>query len=102
MVPRPPESFEQFEQRARKAFRAGAAEARYGRYHSSHAIVAEPGGAFAVRLLEYTEAERDAYYAEHRMFMPESAEQIAKPRTLVATAPTLDAVLAIVKRSWPG
>jgi len=101
MAPRLPEAFEQFEQRARSALSGGASEVRFGRHHHSHAIVTEPDGSFAVRRLEYTQAERDAYFAAHRMFMPESAEQISKPRTVVATTRTLDEVLQIVKRSWP-
>jgi hypothetical protein len=99
--PRAPESYEHFEQRARRALGAGAAEVRYGLHHFSHALVTEPDATFTVRLLEYTQAEADAYLAEHGMFMPESAESISTARTVIAKARTLDDALAMVKRDWP-
>jgi hypothetical protein len=101
MAPRVPEAFDQFVARAKDSLANGATEVRYGLHHFSHAIVVEPNGTFAVRRLEYSEEERLAYYEERGMFTPEAAEMISKPRSVVWTAATLDALLAIVQRNWP-
>lgn len=100
MGPRIPETFEAFAKRLKKALKKGHAEIRYGRHHFSHAVCLEDG-VFRVRRLECSKEEAEAYMREHGMFMPENAEAISKPRTLEFEAPSLDALLAILKKHWP-
>jgi hypothetical protein len=99
MAPRLPETFEAFEARARQALEKGQAQVRYGLHHHSHALCSEDG-VFRVRQLETTAEEAEAYLKEHGIFMPEHNEEIAKPRTLLFEASTLDEVLAWIGSRW--
>ena len=74
----------------------------FGAHHFTHAACREDG-AWRVRRLEFTTEEAEAYRkANDGMFMPESAEEISKPRTLIFEAPTLEALVAeLQKRDWP-
>jgi hypothetical protein len=97
MAPRRPESRRELAKRLRDSFAHGASVVRFGRHHFSHAVCRE-SDQWRVRALETTAEERDAYMAEHGMFMPESQEAIAKPRTLLFESKSLDDVLAHVDR----
>ena len=100
MGPRLPESFENFGTRLRAAVAAGGSEVRFGEYHHSQAVCVEDG-VYRVRQLETSAEEAEAYLAEHGIFMPEHNEEIAKPRTLVLEAASVEAVLAALKPRWP-
>lgn len=100
MAPRLPESFESFATRLPSALAQGQTEVRFGGHHFSHAVCLE-AGVFRVRRLETTKEEAEAYLAEHGLFMPEHNEAIAKPRTLVFEAASLDELLATLKQRWP-
>ena len=100
MAPRPPETLKAFLMRLKKALEAGQKEVRYGLHHHSHAACLE-NGVFRVRRLEYTQEAADEYMLEHGMFMPESAEEISRPRTLEFEATTRKALAEILKQHWP-
>lgn len=92
VAPRMPETFEAFAARLRRALADGDTEVRFGLYHFSHAVCVEEG-AFRVRALEVSKEEGDAYLAEHGMFMPEHAEAISRPRTVVLEASSVEEIL---------
>lgn len=101
MAPRPLESRESFLVRLKRDAAAGRTEVRFGAHHFTHAACLEDG-VWRVRRLEFTREESDAFLKEHGHFMPEDAEDLGKPRTLVLEAPTLDALAAeLGKRAWP-
>lgn len=100
MAPRPPETLEAFLARLTRGLEEGRAEVRLGQHHASHAVCVEDG-VYRVRRLEHTREEAEAYLAEHGIFMPEHAEVISQPRTLVLEAPTLEALTDALQRSWP-
>ena len=102
MAPRPLEPREAFVARLRRAAAEGRTELRFGAHHFSHAACLE-AGTWRVRRLEYTREEADARRAANGgRFMPEDAEDLGQPRTLVFEAPTLDALIAeLEKRPWP-
>src|SRR5688572_23981189 len=102
MAPRPLEKRADFITRLKKSAEQGATEVRFGGHHFTHAVCRE-GEVWRLRLLETTAEERDAYLAERGFFMPESQEEIAKPRTLRFEAPSLDKLIARIKKMpWPG
>lgn len=99
MAPRAPESLTEFLDRL--AASADGDVIRFGQYHHSHAVCREDG-LWRVRRLEHTQEEAEAYLAEHGYFMPESAEAISKPRTLVFEASSLAELAAMFRaRPWP-
>lgn len=101
MAPRALESRDAFITRLKQAAAAGQTQVRFGAHHFTHAACLE-GGVWRVRRLEHTREEADAYLKEHGYFMPESAEAISRPRTLVFEAPTLEALVAeFEKRDFP-
>lgn len=101
MAPRALESLDDFIKRLKRDAAAGRTEIRFGGHHYTHAACDEQG-TWRVRRLEYTQAEADEYLAKHNYFMPESAEAISKPRTLVFEAASLDALIKKLKSvSWP-
>lgn len=100
MAPRLPETFESFALRLPNAIAQGKREVRFGGHHFSHAVCLEEG-VFRVRRLETSKEEAEAYLAEHGIFMPEHNEAIAKARTLVFEAASLDELLATLKQRWP-
>ncbi len=73
---------------------------RFGAPHFTHAVCAE-GGAFRVRKLEFTSEEAEAYMRQHGMFMPEHAEEISKPRTIVLETATREALIEVLRQRWP-
>jgi hypothetical protein len=95
-----PETLEAFLSRLKRAIAKGQTEVRLGQHHFSHAVCVEDEH-FRVRRLEATREEMDAYRAAHGMFMPESLEEISKPRTLVFEATSLDAVAKWLAARWP-
>jgi hypothetical protein len=100
MAPRAPETLKAFLKRLDKALRSGETEVRYGLHHHSHAVCVEDG-VFRVRRLEHTPEEAEEYMREHGMFMPESAEEISKPRTLEFEVGTRKALAETLKQHWP-
>ena len=103
MAPRPLESREQFIRRLRAAGEGIAREPlRFGGHHSTHAVVVE-GGRWSVRRLILDQAKARAYFAEHRIFMPEHAEVLSEPGPEeVLAADSLDGLItAIEAREWP-
>ena len=101
MAPRTPESREDFIARLRKQVAGGAAEVRFGMHHFSHAVC-EESDAWRVRRLACSTEDAEAYMKEHGMFMPEHAEQLAKPTVAVMEAPSLDELIALMEaHSWP-
>lgn len=101
MAPRPLESRDQFATRLKREAADGATEVRFGAHHFSHAACLE-AGTWRVRRLEYTREQAEAFMKQHGHFMPENAEDLGRPRTLVFEAPTLDALIAeLEKRAWP-
>jgi hypothetical protein len=100
MAPRPPESFEAFVARLTKALNHGATEVRFGGHHVTHAVCVE-AGALRIRRLEHTPEEAEAYLREHGIFMPEHAEEMSKPRTLVLEAATIEELTHALRQRWP-
>lgn len=100
MAPRIPESFDAFAARLERALESGDTEVRFGQYHHSHAVCAEDG-VMRVRRLECSDEEAAAYLREHGIFMPEHAEEISRPRSLVYEARSLDALLLWLANRWP-
>lgn len=101
MAPRPLESRESFVARLRRAAADGRTEVRFGAHHFTHAACLEDG-VWRVRRLEHTREEAEAFLKQHGRFMPEDAEDLGRPRTLVFEAPTVDALVAeLGKRPWP-
>lgn len=101
MAPRPPESLDAFLARLSERAATGVEVIPFGQYHHSHAVCRE-GELWRVRRLEHTSEEAEAYLAEHGYFMPESAEAISKPRTLVFEASSLQELVAMFReRPWP-
>jgi len=101
MAPGPIETFGHFVERLSAAFAGGEEQVRFGRHHFAHAVCMEDGG-YRVRRLEHTREEAEAFMAEHGMFMPENAEAISTPRTLVLEAESLDALIETLRGlPWP-
>lgn len=101
MAPRAPETFDHFVERLRKAMAAGQSEVRFGQHHFSHAVCRETDG-WCVRRLECSAEDAEAYMAEHGMFMPENAEELSKPTSLLYRGDTLDDVIGwLGARPWP-
>jgi hypothetical protein len=100
VAPRAPETFEAFLSRLRGTLDQGGTQLRFGQHHFSHAVCVEDG-VYRVRRLECTKEEAEAYLREHGIFMPEHAEAISAPRTLVFEAPTLDGLIDFLRERWP-
>jgi hypothetical protein len=100
VAPRPPESFEAFVARLAKALKKGATEVRFGSHHFTHAVCVEDA-LLRVRRLEHSPEDAEAYLRQHGIFMPEHAEQISTPRTLVLEAASLDALMKSLEARWP-
>jgi len=101
MAPRALETKPEFLKRLKRDAAAGQNVVPFGAHHFTHAACREDG-AWRVRRLEYTQEEADAYLKANGMFMPESAEEISRPRTLVFDAPTLEALIAELEtHAWP-
>lgn len=102
MAPRPLESRDVFIARLRAAAAKGLrAPLGFGGHHYSHVVVAEDG-AWRVRKLVLDPAKAEAFLAEHRMFMPEHAEQLSEPGPVVLEAASLEGLIAALRSSpWP-
>jgi len=101
MAPRSPESRQDFIARLRERAAAGDDEIRFGRHHFTHAACREDD-VWRIRRLEFSQADADAFREEHGMFMPENAEAISKPTTLVLEAASLDDLVSqILDGPWP-
>lgn len=103
MAPRPLESKEQFLKRLRSQQATIAKQpVGFGQHHFSHAVVAEDG-VFRVRRLVLPKEKADAYFKEHKMFMPEHAEMLSEPTgEIVHEAKTLDELIKKLEAGrWP-
>lgn len=101
MAPHPIESFEDFLKRLDRLLANGSSEIRFGAHHVNHAVCVEDG-VFCVRKLEFSREEAEAYLAKNGIFMPEHAEQLSRPKTLVAQAATLEELIDwFTTRPWP-
>jgi hypothetical protein len=99
MAPRPPESFESFEARLRAALARGVGVVRFGRHHHDRAVCAEDGRLW-LRRLEVSDADAAEHLRVHGHFMPEDAEQIARPGALVFEAEDVEALLDHLRAAW--
>jgi len=101
MAPRTPESLEAFFERLERQVGKGEIEVRFGQYHATHAVCLEDR-VFRVRRLELSQEEAHAYLEEHGVFMPEHAEFLSKPGTLIHEVASLKDLKSWFKsQSWP-
>ena len=99
MAPRAPETFEQFTVRLQRALDQGHAEVRFGRHHFSHAVCIEERR-YRIRRLETSAEDAAAFLETHGYYMPENAEELAKPGAIELDVSSLDELLSALQPRW--